>query len=62
MRRSPTLLIKCSKKIGLRNFRFLPAKQSKIAVFSRKAKMSGVSTKCILHLTHPLFSSLFLLF
>jgi hypothetical protein len=30
-----------------RNLRFLPAKQAKIAVFSRKAKTTGVSHLCI---------------
>jgi len=31
----------------------LPAKQAKIAVFSRKAKTTGVSTKCIFAFDSP---------
>jgi len=50
----------CSKKptVGFfvaRNLRFSTAKQSKIAVFSRKAKTSGVSTKCIFAFDSPPF-------
>jgi len=48
----------CAKKptVGFfdaRNLRFLPAKQAKIAVFSRKAKTTGVSTKCIFAFDSP---------
>ena len=53
----------CSKKptVGFfeaRNLRFSTAKQSKIAAFSRKAKTSGVSTKCIFAFDSPPFSIL----
>ena len=48
----------CSKKptVGFfvaRNLRFSTAKQAKIAVFSRKAKTLGVSTKCIFAFDSP---------
>jgi len=48
----------CAKKptVGFfdaRNLRFLPAKQAKIAVFSRKAKTTGVSAKCIFAFDSP---------
>jgi len=48
----------CAKKptVGFfdaRNLQFLPAKQAKIAVFSRKSKTTGVSTKCIFAFDSP---------
>jgi len=51
----------CSKKPTVcffvaRNLRSSTAKQSKTAVFSRKAKTSGVSTKCIFAFDSPPFS------